>query len=424
MVFMPHWPHITGRQPIKLGLERILLLLERLGNPQEKLPPVIHVAGTNGKGSTIAFMRAILEAAGYRVHMYTSPHLLHFNERIVLAGTMIEDGYLQQIMEECRHAAYNLPVTFFEGTTAGAFLAFSRIPADIVLLETGLGGRLDATNSITHPIVTVLTPISLDHTEYLGSDIATIAGEKVAITKRGAPCISSLQHSAAEAVIHKHTRNLGVTLYSYGEDWAVDKKENSMCYHSHSISMQLPLPNLYGDHQLLNAGTAIATLQHASTFTIDDDAIRYGITHAHWPARLQRIIPLPSFTAWPAGWQLWIDGAHNPAGAHILAQAFDDWGDVPIYLVCGITKGRDVTSILSFFCKKAAFLAGVTVQTEPSSYSGDHIAQCANQLGIPSAAFKDGEEAITFILDRFSHQPGYIICCGSLYLASDIMKCL
>src|SRR5947208_5846265 len=294
---------------IDLSLGRIERLLAALGNPQEHLPPAIHVAGTNGKGSTVATMRACLEAAGYRVHVYTSPHLVRFNERIRLAGELIEDEALIALLEECEQVNAGQPITFFEVATCAAFLAFSRIPADIALLETGLGGRLDTTNVVRRPAATAITPISLDHQAFLGDTIAAIAGEKAGILKPGAPAIIGPQPDAAQAVIEARAAALDAPLFRWHREWHCEPLSSlsriagegaraqsaragegvGMRYEGPRWQLDLPLPSLPGAHQIVNAGTAIACLEQLPQFSLPPAAIADGLRHIDWPARMQRL---------------------------------------------------------------------------------------------------------------------------------------
>lgn len=418
---MPHWPKQLGSKPIDFGLERILALLERLGNPHHRLPPVVHYAGTNGKGSTVAFSRAILEAAGYRVHVYTSPHLLDFNERIVLAGQEISDDMLSQIAEECRIACDDIRVTFFEGTTAMAYLAFAQVEADIVLLETGMGGRLDATNVIDQPACTVITPISLDHTEYLGPTLPIIAGEKVGILKPGVPCVASLQTDDVHAVIEQKAEELGCPLFSFGYDWIAEKTENGMAYRSQRGDLDLPLPSLLGDHQIINAGTALTALKCLEGFTIPDSAIAQGLTRARWMARMQQLTSGALLKRLPADWEIWIDGAHNPGGTHVVSCIIEDWTDKPTYLICGFTKGRDAVACLQPFVGKAAFVGGILIETEMAAQNAETVRDAALSLGFASNAFESVEEVLHY-LPTLSSAPARVVFCGSLYLASDVLK--
>jgi dihydrofolate synthase/folylpolyglutamate synthase len=428
MVFMPHWPQLLGNKPIDLGLERVTQLLAAMGNPHLHLPPVIHVAGTNGKGSTIAFLRKILESAGYKVHVYTSPHLLNFNERIVLAGNIISDTELFQLMEECRMVADHtkIPVTFFEGTTVAAFLAFSRIPADIVLLETGLGGRLDATNVVPNPALTIITSIAYDHMEYLGPTLPLIAGEKAGIMKPNTLCITSLQTEEVDETLDFHASNLPCPLYGFGYDWHVEAHPQGMLFYDNHTKEETiyPTPSLVGHHQIVNSGNAICAakkLTEAGIAQITDEAIAYGISHAHWPARMQklesgRLVSLLSNQEW----ELWIDGAHNEAGAYVLSQSLELMPKKPLYLIYGMTKGRDLQKFLHHFKIFDPIITGVLIETEPSAYPAHYIASEAKNTGFQSLTAESIDAAVRNIANNYP--PGRILFTGSLYLASDVFK--
>lgn len=423
MVFMPHWPKIIGHKPIDLGLDRIREVLARIGNPQNNLPPIIHVAGTNGKGSTVAFLKAILEAQNYKVHTYTSPHLVNFNERIVLNGNYISDDYLLQIIEEARLASADTPVTFFEGTTIAAFIAFAKNPSDVIILETGLGGRLDATNIIEHPELTIITPISLDHTEYLGPTITTIAREKAGIMKKNTPCVVSLQTSDAYLVLEEKAEELDIPLYALGYDWNVIKSEDKFTIESLDFpDISLPYPLLKGDHQIINASCAIVAAKKLRNLKVSDEAIKKGIQNAKWPARLQRIDQDKTTKFFSKNFELWLDGAHNESGAHVLANAVSDmWQNKKIYIICGITKGRDINSILKHFTNITDSVFGVGIKTEPSAYQGEEIAKAAKDIGFNAQGFKDIESCFDAI-KTLPDEPAIILSLGSLYLASDILK--
>jgi dihydrofolate synthase/folylpolyglutamate synthase len=421
MVFMPDWPKPLGSKPINFGLERTIELLRRLGNPHQNLPPIVHSAGTNGKGSTLAFTRAIMEAAGYKVHTYTSPHLLNFNERIVLAGHEISEDYLKEIADECRIASGDMQITFFEGTTVMAFLAFSRVKADIVLLETGMGGRLDSTNVIEKPACTVITPISLDHTEYLGPTVEIIAREKAGILKKGVPCVSSQQFDGVHAVLEQKAEELGCPLFSFGYDWVTEKTNSGMIYKSKDGDINLPHPALLGDHQIINAGAAIAAIKTLKTFDIPDQVIAEGLKKAKWMARMQKITSGKLIDRMPKGWEIWLDGAHNIAGAHIVSCIMDDWQDRPVYVICGFTRDRSAKDFLKNFVGKIQFVCGILVETELSAQKAEVVKDAAESLGIPARAFDSIEEALDFLPSR-SATPARVIFCGSLYLASDALK--
>ena len=312
---------LTALHPklIDLGLDRTERLLGALGHPATKLPPVIHVAGTNGKGSTIAFMRAIAEAAGLSVHTYTSPHLVRFTERIVLNGVAVSEDALLAVLEECETANAGRPITFFEITTAAALLAYSRNPADLLLLETGLGGRFDSTNVIEAPAVTVITPVSVDHTQFLGETIAEIAFEKAGILKPGAPCVVGPQSSEALEVIERRAQEIDVSLIVAGTDWTASTAPRGMLYEDKDGDIDLPDPSLPGAHQLLNAGAAIAALRCWRSELFSADRLATGISGAVWPGRLQRLTHGPLALLLPPGWELWLDGGHNPAAGQALA---------------------------------------------------------------------------------------------------------
>src|SRR3989440_8251721 len=299
---------------IDLSLARIERLLTALGNPQDELPPVVHVAGTNGKGSTVATLRACLEAGGYRVHAYTSPHLVRFHERIRLASRLIEEDLLLELLEECERANRGEPITFFEITTAAAFLAFARTPADVVLLEVGLGGRLDATNVVRRPAVTAITPVSLDHQAFLGDTVAAIAGEKAGILKPGVTAAIAPQPREAAAVIEARAAAVSAPLYRAQHEWRCDVLGEGMRYEGERWRLDLPLPSLIGAHQVVNSGTAVACLERLSGFDIPTEAIPRGLRHIDWPARLQLLQHGPLVDAVPPDWELWLRCGSNPLG--------------------------------------------------------------------------------------------------------------
>ncbi|MEL7256774.1 MAG: folylpolyglutamate synthase/dihydrofolate synthase family protein, partial [Pseudomonadota bacterium] len=301
---------------IDLTLDRVWRLLDRLGNPQEALPPVIHIAGTNGKGSTLAMIRAGVEGAGQRAHAYTSPHLARFHERIRLAGDLISEPNLSAVLDECYAANGDAPITYFEITTCAALLAMSRVKADYTLLEVGLGGRLDATNVIAKPALTIITPVSMDHEQYLGDTLAKIAGEKAGIIKRSVPCVVSPQADDAMDVIETKARSLGTPLLAYGQHWHVSEERGRLVFQDEHGLRDLPLPNLPGAHQIENAGAAIAALRHLN---LGDAAIEAAVASAHWPARMQRLTEGALAQTAPEA-ELWLDGGHNPAAGQALAK--------------------------------------------------------------------------------------------------------
>ncbi len=422
MIKTPSWPVPLGHKPIDLGLERIRALLQRLKIEEKKLPPVIHVAGTNGKGSTIAFLRAFLEEAGYSVHTYTSPHLVYFNERIILAGKMISDDFLNKVLQECEKTAAEIPVTFFEGTTAAAFLAFSKISADILLLETGMGGRLDATNVIEKPLVTIITPVSLDHMEYLGTTVEKIAAEKAAIIKPGVPCIVGQQQSEATKVIVVAAKEKGAELYRFSHEWNVEKTWNGFKYISDSMKLDLPVPGLSGDHQLQNAGAAIAAIEKLSGekipgFKVNETHIRAGLQSVKWPARLQQLAS-PKL---PKNYSLWLDGGHNRAGGKILADWLKTRPEEKIYIICGMLKDKEIKVFLENFLGLADKLYAVAIPGEEKSREPGEIAGIAANIGIESEPMENISAALKAI-SRLTTQPALILICGSLYLAGSVLE--
>ena len=402
-----------------LSLHRIERLLTVLGNPQNRLAPAIHVAGTNGKGSTVATLRACLEAAGYRVHAYTSPHLVRFNERIRLAGALIDDAALAAVLEEVERANDGGEITFFEITTAAAFLAFSRIPADFVLLEVGLGGRLDTTNVVQHPAVTAITPVSLDHQAFLGPTIAAIAGEKAGILKPGVPAVIGPQTDEAEAVIEARTAAVGAPLYRWRREWRCEPAGDGVRYEGARWTLDLPLPSLPGAHQIANAGTALACLEHLTAANLPQAAIAGGLRLIEWPARLQQLTRGPLVDMMP-GWQLWLDGGHNPAAGEVLADAASGWSDRPLDLVVGMLNTKDSSGFLAPLAKHARSLHAVTIPDEENPLPAAAIAATARALGIPAQEADSVEAALENI--RGVGAAGRVLICGSLHFAGVILR--
>ncbi len=420
MVALPHWPIPYGKQPASTSLERMCQLLERLDNPHRKLPPTIHVAGTNGKGSTIAFLRAIFEAAGYTVHRYTSPHLLRYNERIMLRGKEIDDAALFQYMEETRLAAGEMQVTFFEGTTAAALLAFAATPADVLLLETGMGGRLDPTNVVEQPIMSIITPIAYDHVEFLGTTLTSIAREKAGIIKPGVPCVISWQYEEALNALRTRCEEVGAPYFACRKHWNFAATADGFIFDDGEASIDLPRPSLAGKHQLMNAATAVAAIECMPHFEFRYKDIIAGLTNAVWPARLERIERGVIADMLPLGWELWLDGAHNPAGAEMLAlMASEEWADRPLFLINGRTKGRDLQGFLQPFVGKVQGVVAVPVLCEPKTEDPNTIAEVAVALGLPVIVCGSIHEAVKYCLTQCSG-PARILTTGSLYLAADV----
>jgi dihydrofolate synthase/folylpolyglutamate synthase len=414
---------------IDLVLDRIQRLLAALGHPERSLPPVIHIAGTNGKGSVGAFARAMLEAQGARVHAYTSPHLVHFHERIRLAGKLIGEDELAATLDACERANAGAPITFFEITTAAAFLAFSRHPADALILEVGLGGKYDATNVIGAPAMTVITPVALDHAEFLGTDLASIAAEKAGIVKPGVPLVVGPQSDVPRDVIARRADALSAPLWLFGQDFFAHQEHGRMVYQDADGLLDLPLPRLAGAHQIENAATAIAALRHARHGWGREPAIETGLRKVEWPARLQRLTRGLLVELAPEGAEIWLDGGHNPHGAEALARAMADLEEKsgkPLYLICGMLKTKDAGGFLSAFRGLACHVSTVPIQGEAASMGAGELYDAARQAGLPASPADDVDDAILQIeawsRARAKDGPPRILVCGSLYLAGRVLE--
>jgi dihydrofolate synthase/folylpolyglutamate synthase len=413
---------------IDLALDRILRLLASLGNPQNKLPPVIHVAGTNGKGSACAFARAMLEAQGLRVHVHTSPHLVRFHERIRIAGKLISEEALVSLLEEVEEVNAGREITFFEITAAAMFLVFSRHPADAVVLEVGLGGTYDATNVVLHPAMTVIQPVGMDHREFLGDDLAGIAGEKAGIIKKGAPVVIGPQGPVPRHVILRRADQLGVPVFEFGQDFASRQEHGRMVYEDETGLLDLPLPRLMGRHQIENAGVAIAALRHAGKGWGEDAAVEKGLSTVEWPARLQRLHKGPLVNAAPKGAELWLDGGHNVHGAEAVSRAMADMeehGERPLYLICGMLANKDALGFLRAFNGLARQVVTVAIPGEAGSLGAGALYDAARRAGLDAAPAEDLDDAMLQVsawsrLDEFDVPPRILIC-GSLYLAGKIL---
>ena len=404
---------------IDLSLGRIERLLAALDNPQNKLPPVVHVAGTKGKGSTVATMRACLEAAGYRVHTYISPHLVRFHERIGLAGRLIDEEALIALLEECERANGDAPITFFEITTAAAFLAFARIPADIVLLEVGLGGRLDATNVVRRPAVTAITPVSLDHQGFLGDTIPEIAGEKAGILKPGVTVVVGPQPIEAENVIEARAATVSALLYRWQHEWRCAASGSGMRYAGEHWELDLPLPSLIGAHQVINAGTAIACLERLVGFPVTREAIASGLRHIDWPARLQLLRWGPLVDAVPPDWEVWLDGGHNPLAGEVLGDVAAGWHDRRLYLIVGMMNTKDAAGFIAPLVRHASALWAVTIPGEQNALPAEAIAAAAGSVGL---AARTAGSVLAAIRDIFTRGgDGRVLICGSLYFAGKVL---
>ena len=399
---------------IDLTLDRVWPLLETLGNPHLALPPVIHIAGTNGKGSTQAMIRAGLEGGGQTVHAYTSPHLARFHERIRLAGTLISEPALSATLDEVYAANQGRDITYFEITTVAAMLAMARSPADFTLLEVGLGGRLDVTNVVQTPRLTIITPIDLDHQQFLGETLGEIAGEKAGILKRGVPCIVGPQHEEALDVIEARAATLGAPLLTYGQHWHVGEEHGRMVYQDETGLLDLPLPNLPGAHQIQNAGAALAALRHLET-----GAAEAAVSRAQWPARMQRLRHGPLIDAAPRA-ELWLDGGHNPAAGRAIAETLTRLPKRPTHLICGMLNTKDITGYLAPLAAHATTLSAVEIPGEQNTLPSAEIVATAHKVGLSAAPASSVQEALSSILATAPN--ARILICGSLYLAGHILR--
>jgi dihydrofolate synthase/folylpolyglutamate synthase len=413
---------------IDLALDRILRLLAALDSPQLRLPPVIHVAGTNGKGSACAFSRAMLEAQGLRVHVHTSPHLVRFHERIRIAGKLISEEALVSLLEEVEQVNAGREITFFEITAAAMFLAFSRYPADALVLEVGLGGAYDATNVVSGPAMTVIQPVGLDHKEFLGEDLAGIAAEKAGIIKRGVPLVVGPQDDIARDVILRQADRLGVPVFEFGQDFAARQEHGRMVYEDEVGLLDLPLPKLVGRHQIENAGVAIAALRHAGRGWGTDAAVEKGLATVEWPGRLQRLHKGPLVEAAPDGAEVWLDGGHNPHGAEAVSRAMADLeehGERPLYLICGMLANKDALGFLRAWGGLARHVVTVAIPGEAASMGAGALYDAARRAGLDSAPAEDLGDAMLQVsawtrLDDQDVAPRILIC-GSLYLAGKVL---
>jgi dihydrofolate synthase/folylpolyglutamate synthase len=414
---------LKGLHPkvIDLALDRIVGLLAALDHPERQLPPVVHVAGTNGKGSSLAYLRAIAEAAGRSVHVYTSPHLVRFAERIRLAGRIVDEAVLSDLLSECETKNNGAPITFFEVTTAAAFLAFARFPADLCLLETGLGGRYDATNVLDRPALTLLTPISLDHQAFLGNNIAAIAGEKAGILKPGVPCLSARQEPEALAVIAAEAEALGVPLLVEDRDWRVEALNDGFRFCMGAHDLRLPVPALPGPHQIHNAGLAVAAaLTLRDCFGTDLNSLSAGMRQVEWPARLQRLTKGPLSDLMPPGSELWLDGGHNPSAGQALARFIDaHWRERPVDLVAGMLDTKDSQGFFAPLAPRVRRMKGVAIPGEAHSRTADAVCAAAQAEGL---AAEPAESVATAVADLTGKgNVGRVLICGSLYLAGTVL---
>ena len=407
-----------------LGLDRIAALLARLDNPQAALPPIFHVAGTNGKGSTCAFLRAGLEAAGLTVHVYTSPHLVRFNERIRIAGRLIEDEPLAALLEGVITAGRDLALSFFEATTAAAFLAFARAPADACILEVGLGGRLDATNVIPVSLVGGITQLGLDHQSFLGDTIEQIATQKAGIARRGVPLVTQLYSRRARDRVGQAAAEAGAIWLPRGGRWDAIASGGQLHYRDAAGELALPLPRLPGNHQAMNAALAAAMLRHQERLPVPHVALRAMMGWTEWPARLQRLGQGPLLSLLPEGGELWLDGAHNPAAARSIAAFLDSgaFAERPLHLVAGLLANKDLEGVLRPFGGSPA-----TIHTVPVPGHAHHLPEAvaaqARKLGLAAFAGESAEAALRTIAGLSEpERPPVVLIMGSLYLAGAVLR--
>ena len=411
---------------IDLSLSRLKKLLDSLGNPEENLPPIIHVAGTNGKGSTVATLAAIYKSAGYGVHIYTSPHLVRFTERIVVSGSEISKNYLEELLIECEDANNGESITFFEITTAAAMLAFSRNPADLLLLEVGLGGRFDATNVIETPTLSVITPVSMDHQDFLGKTIDEIAFEKAGILKPSVPAIIGPQTNKALNVIKRRALELGSSAYIFGEDWNISPANNQLIFKMGSKSSIVPRPNLLGDHQIQNAGCAVASIKLLNgQFPVSPQEIDMGLVSINWPARLQKLKEGNLIENLLEDVEIWIDGGHNQDAAKAIASTLRDWRtaspEISIHMVFGALNNRCPQNFLQYFTNVIDTIRAVDIPGETNALSALEIETAARECGLKAYPAKRISPAITDIISNSSGKRRILIC-GSLYLAGAVLR--
>jgi dihydrofolate synthase / folylpolyglutamate synthase len=413
---------------INLSLDRMHRLLEQLDHPERKVPPVIHVAGTNGKGSTIAYLRAMLEAAGFRVHAYTSPYLVRINECFRLGrpggGVLVSDDELFAAFDHCERINAGAPLTFFEAKTAAAFCLFAQHPADVLLLEVGLGGRLDSTNAIEASLASVIASISMDHTEFLGDTLAAIAGEKAAIIKRNVPVISVEQPHEVMAVIEQQAKRMRAPLFAAGEGWHVSIERGRLVYQDDRGLMDLAAPKLFGRHQFDNAGLAIATLRAIEKFKIPSAAFEAGIVSAEWPARMQRISSGPLIAWGSAGSEVWLDGGHNAEGGRVVAAALGDLEERvsrPLVVIAGMMANKDAGAFLANFAGLTRHIIAVAIPDQANAMPPERLADAARAFGM-RVEICDGVEAALRTLAGLAYEiPPRILITGSLYLAGHAL---
>ena len=408
---------------IDLSLERMERILGLLGNPEEKLPPVIHVAGTNGKGSTVAYIKSILEQAGLKAHCYTSPHLVKFHERIYVAGETISEEKLSALLEQCEVANGDAPITFFEITTAAALLAYARTPADYLILEVGLGGRLDATNVVAKPMISVITTVDYDHQQYLGNTLTAIAYEKAGILKPGVPAIIGIQPDEARAEIERVAEKIGAPVFIANQDWQSFEQHGRLVFQDENGLLDLSLPQLKGRHQVDNAGNAIAAIRLLDDRRVTEAHIEQGLRSVVWPARMQKLGSGSLTNLIPKDAELWLDGGHNPAAGRVIARAFSDINDRfsrPLVLIWGMLNTKDAASFIEPFVGLAQRVVTIAIPDEPNAVPADQLAEIARGRNLSAETATSltkalGQASLTTPAPR-------ILICGSLYLAGHVLS--
>lgn len=420
---------VAARRPriIDLSLDRVFAALDRLGNPQRKTPPVIHVAGTNGKGSTVAFIRSILEAAGKSVHVYTSPHLVRFNERIVVAGKDIEDDRLIDALERCDRAVGEDKLTYFETTTCAALLAFAETPADIAVIEVGLGGRLDATNVFDCPLATVITPVDLDHQQFLGGTLSLIAAEKAGILRKGVPAVIGVQAPEAMAAIEASADEIGAPLFAFGRQWQVYAEHGRVIFQDEDGLCDLDPPRLYGAHQVENAGAAVAAVR-AAGLGFEDAVLSEGLGAVRWPARIQRLSRGPlvdlAHDKLGAAPEIWLDGGHNPHAGRAVAAAMADFearNARPLVMISGMQANKDAQGYFAAFKGLASKLYAVAADHSGVA-SASEVEAAARAAGLEAEACASLEQAVARACEGARKEPPRLLISGSLYLAGEVLK--
>ncbi len=404
---------------IDLSLDRMHRILARLGHPEKNLPPIIHIGGTNGKGSTLAFLRSIMEAAGLKIHAYTSPHLVKFHERIRVAGELISETNLSALLEECEVANAGEAITFFEITTAAAFLAFARTPADYLLLEVGLGGRLDATNVTPPPVACCITSLGLDHQQFLGDTLDLIAREKAGIIKRGVPCVIGAMPAEARDAIEAVADAVKAPLSISGQDWDAYVQHGRMVFQDGNGLLDVPLPALPGPHQIANAGTAIAVLRAIKDERITEAHIGHGLKSVSWPARLQRLKGGALSTLLDDQSELWLDGGHNADAGVVLAEALKAMPERPLVIIWGMLNTKDATQFFRPLAARADHVVTLSIPNEVNAIPAEQLAETVRNLGTPASTASDVTNAVR---QASSLKPAArILICGSLYLAGHVL---